>query len=1432
MPFSLGAFVGKVALGWAVGALFGRRRRELVDAQRRPNEITSSGQATAPTVFPLGEIPVPGLEVYRGVEVDETTGRTLHLAFALAEGPCESPTGVRIDEELLSAASTAAVGPRITATAATSDGGVQWSIINGRGGRGRITWYLRADGTQGASLRDAADRMGTDSLPFGDQHRGHGVSWCHVELVQPPHRTAENRFVWPPDVPAFEFVLKGLKLRRVDTGAVEWTQNAADVRWWLESRFLGFDASRIDLTTARAARALCARTIDLDRTTTLGHVRFCFRLTAADSAPSAPSGAAYPPGGGWTTAVPTPTTALPYGWIAFQDYDETAASWNDWGRVRAFLRPRGGETVLDRPDRPVAYARTVLSASRATDAAGNDRWTIDPASGDTRLGGSGPSSRIDLGPPGGGADEVVWTFNAGSQPEVLSSLVQGSGAARISRLRFRPTTNRAAINIDLDVSAELVSSWETGDDTIELVRPSDGDTFELDGPANPDNRRTDRTSPYSWRTRVAWSTFRSWISATNEDRYWLVLRTGPDQDDAVFEVPPGEQPGASGSRFIPLFNADRNFQVYGVNGVITGADFSRWSALRNELDIAWAGRVVLDGGRMYFWPGQDSASAATLGPATGETTYVRSSDSISTRVNVLTAELNQSRVHGFRRWSMRPLVDRDALDRDGRRLQRDLGVRGFVTSPAQLEVLLAMQLRAFRAQRVVTRRERLTAATLGLRPGQRVTLLDEQNGFRAVTGGPLRHQGNADGRFLQVLSRRVHPTALTVDLDLVEHFDRTHDPVAWRFPQLEPDVTAPGAAVAAPSGLTVTAVSEAGYAAASTTRLVVSWTPVVEVETIVQWRPVVPSGGSIELVGAGDLTVTPDWGRGGRERSVAGAGVEIPVRDGLTWEVRIRHVSRLGLESSWSAGVTAAVGARLRDQGCQARNVRLSAVIPTIALRWDLPPVGCQPPQWLIQYAVPGLQGDRWGAPFVVAGNSEEHVHAPANVLATIYATAGIPNTIQARIQPLYREGGDHAGGAALATAAVTVSDDDDPPEGPAGPLTIRDLTATAGQGQIVLTWTSPNGVEPGNYWEIQRKHGNNAYPSSGRYVLVDSGAPPWTDTGVAAGTVYTYRIRFRSTSTSRATLGPWSDEVTASSASGAVTAPSAPRNVLVAAGNPADSRLGVSWSAPSRVGTGGGLNYRVEIRRDGEPQLFKHRTGLTQRSWTFSNLEPSTTYWVKVIARTTHGQTSAAEVSRTTGAAPSRPVVPPGRPPPPTPPAWTAWQYGTHADVVSDTIGDVDVGSNAAEADGNIWTWGTSGEWSGQGRPRGQTASGVMATLTHDFGGAVGRQVLQVFQSGTTNANTIRRTDTDTVIGYSDEFIFTGDLDTRRSKDHDFVDVVKVHDASNRNLPGSLGTVRALAFLRWNRRGAVDGSGVQSILFLHVVAGFFTTTVRTRSYG
>ena len=404
---------GAMRLGGGLDLLgVGQRRRE------RPLRSQSGagfekgkieGGASYAAQFAIGETLVRGLEIYRAAETVEETGspysesapgvgRRLHLAFALSEGKCEALQGIVVDGEVLTGAAFA----KETDVSADDDGGVTYTATTGRGGELRVTSYLDAPDrnaerrpgfvSRGKTLRDASARMGSEALEWNADHQGSGISWCHVELLQP---VGLDRLVWD-GVPELGFLMKGMHLKAPAAGdpstwSPSYTDSAAAVRYWWLSKRRSAPAERIDVATVRDAHDRTGQRIEVRLDAT---VRYAWLATAdADddvessgtvTAPAAPAGNEFLPerptglagAAPWWSKTPVaPMEESPLVWRAESVLDAGGA-WSDWAGVILYqevgfpphvdVRPAGDpEPVL--PSAPVDGSAYVVEFDRYTE---------------------------------------------------------------------------------------------------------------------------------------------------------------------------------------------------------------------------------------------------------------------------------------------------------------------------------------------------------------------------------------------------------------------------------------------------------------------------------------------------------------------------------------------------------------------------------------------------------------------------------------------------------------------------------------------------------------------------------------------------------------------------------------------------------------------------------------------------------------------------------------------------------------------------------------------------------------------------------------------------------------------------------------------------------------------------------------------------------
>jgi len=172
---------------------------------------------------------------------DETAvaGGDVWYALVLSEGACEDIEAVWIDGEEVNFTSS---GNTLTIGTQKSDTEVDYS------GKAVIYKYLAANGAEGAEIRAACPG-------FTDAHRFTGVSWMAVHLHQPGYDDADGRFWARP--PTVEVLVKGIRVTWPGQTSPAWTENAAALRYWLETERGGLDPSAVDRTAFDAAYAVC-----------------------------------------------------------------------------------------------------------------------------------------------------------------------------------------------------------------------------------------------------------------------------------------------------------------------------------------------------------------------------------------------------------------------------------------------------------------------------------------------------------------------------------------------------------------------------------------------------------------------------------------------------------------------------------------------------------------------------------------------------------------------------------------------------------------------------------------------------------------------------------------------------------------------------------------------------------------------------------------------------------------------------------------------------------------------------------------------------------------------------------------------------------------------------------------------------------------------
>ena len=182
--------------------------------------------STAPARWVVGRARVPGVMVFY-----YESGEDLHLALAIAEGPCDGIEALWVDGRYHPLSRSA---NRLT------------SVYIDYTNRLEIYEYFSADGTGGSTLRSATSDWTT-------AHKLEGISWVHVHLNQ------SNNF-WK-QIPQLDFLVRGLKFQWPGQTTDTWTASAAAIRyWWLRQR-RGVAAADIVDSLVQSAHTLCVEEI-------------------------------------------------------------------------------------------------------------------------------------------------------------------------------------------------------------------------------------------------------------------------------------------------------------------------------------------------------------------------------------------------------------------------------------------------------------------------------------------------------------------------------------------------------------------------------------------------------------------------------------------------------------------------------------------------------------------------------------------------------------------------------------------------------------------------------------------------------------------------------------------------------------------------------------------------------------------------------------------------------------------------------------------------------------------------------------------------------------------------------------------------------------------------------------------------------------------
>ena len=220
------------------------------------------------------------------------------------------------------------------------------------------------------------------------------------------------------------------------------------------------------------------------------------------------------------------------------------------------------------------------------------------------------------------------------------------------------------------------------------------------------------------------------------------------------------------------------------------------------------------------------------------------------------------------------------------------------------------------------------------------------------------------------------------------------------------------------------------------------------------------------------------------------------------------------------------------------------------------------------------------------------------NVTTTSFTDTGRTNgtTYYYTVAAVNAVGTSPQSGEASATPQATV------PSAPTG------LVASAGNASVVLSWTVPNsdGGSPITGYNVYR--GTAPGGEGGTPVATNVASSSFTDTGLANGTTYYYKVA----AVNAAGTSPQSGEASATPQP-AATAPSAPQSLTAVGSNGA---VQLSWTAPASNGGAAVTGYNVYRGTSaGGEGSTPVATNVTTTGFTDNPLTNGTTYYYTVKA-------------------------------------------------------------------------------------------------------------------------------------------------------------------------------------------------------------------------
>src|SRR5271157_3845472 len=256
-------------------------------------------------------------------------------------------------------------------------------------------------------------------------------------------------------------------------------------------------------------------------------------------------------------------------------------------------------------------------------------------------------------------------------------------------------------------------------------------------------------------------------------------------------------------------------------------------------------------------------------------------------------------------------------------------------------------------------------------------------------------------------------------------------------------------------------------------------------------------------------------------------------------------------------------------------------------------------------------------------------------------------------------------------------------------PITVpgapTDLTATAGNAQVVLNWIAPanDGGSPIVNYQVFK----GTTPNGESWLAnVSASLLTFTATGLTNGQIYYFYVEAINVMGSSAP----STEVNATPASQPITVPGAPTDLTATAGN---AQVVLNWIAPANAGGSPIVNYQVFKGTTPNGESWLANVSASLLTFTATGLTNGQIYYFYVTAINVMGSSApSAEVNAT-------PVAPINQPP------VASFTYTPSSPVVGQSVQFTDT---STDPDGTIAAW----QWNfGDG-----TANSTIQNPTHAF--------------------------------------------------------------------------------------------------------------------